>query len=437
MLVNFTRFWIFIYLFLAYSSWALSLDQVQIKSYLNENLMIEIPIMLNSNESVEDYSFSLASNDSYKDFGTNRPKFIDNLEINVLEKPDFENLMINVSSKAPISRASFILLIESNLSNHSKLDAIPIKLVSRDVSYGYEIQEGETLWSIAYKNRPGDDLTMNQMMIAIYMKNIDKFENGIDDIQQGLIDIPNREFIKKIPNNAVFDITKFDIYQKDIEGSNEIERSFSSVTLEQSTNIEAQDIDPYEGQSLIKELTLNNNEGSLNSTVTSIADITDGQIIENQLSNTLEDLVTDMNTNVIQNELPDVSGSNNLPNHDYSDDILIDNSLMNNKEITNKFKFNQIIDFIDNFWAILILSFLLIISLVWIIWNNFKKEKNMVMDLEKSIAMNEVATKLDLARAYVDMGDPEGAYEILEEVLNHGDKAQKQQAKKILDALDS
>ena len=110
---------------------------------------------------------------------------------------------------------------------------------------------------------------------------------------------------------------------------------------------------------------------------------------------------------------------------------------MNNKEITNKFKFNQIIDFIDNFWAILILSFLLIISLVWIIWNNFKKEKNMVMDLEKSIAMNEVATKLDLARAYVDMGDPEGAYEILEEVLNHGDKAQKQQAKKILDALDS
>ena len=50
--------------------------------------------------------------------------------------------------------------------------------------------------------------------------------------------------------------------------------------------------------------------------------------------------------------------------------------------------------------------------------------------------MNEVATKLDLARAYVDMSDPEGAYEILEEVLNHGDKSQKLAAKKLLDALD-
>ena len=36
--------------------------------------------------------------------------------------------------------------------------------------------------------------------------------------------------------------------------------------------------------------------------------------------------------------------------------------------------------------------------------------------------MTEVGTKLDLARAYIDMGDPEGARSILEEVLDEGDR---------------
>ena len=39
------------------------------------------------------------------------------------------------------------------------------------------------------------------------------------------------------------------------------------------------------------------------------------------------------------------------------------------------------------------------------------------------VTMSEVGTKLDLARAYMDMGDPEGARNILEEVLNEGSAA--------------
>ena len=51
--------------------------------------------------------------------------------------------------------------------------------------------------------------------------------------------------------------------------------------------------------------------------------------------------------------------------------------------------------------------------------------------------MTEVGTKLDLARAYVDMGDPNGARSILEEVLAEGDEGQRQQAQKILDSMPS
>lgn len=48
---------------------------------------------------------------------------------------------------------------------------------------------------------------------------------------------------------------------------------------------------------------------------------------------------------------------------------------------------------------------------------------------------DEVATKLDLARAYVEMGDPEGARSILNEVLEEGNDTQKSEAQTLLSQL--
>lgn len=47
----------------------------------------------------------------------------------------------------------------------------------------------------------------------------------------------------------------------------------------------------------------------------------------------------------------------------------------------------------------------------------------------------EVDTKLELARAYEDMGDHEGARELLEEVLNEGNEAQQQAAREVMGRL--
>lgn len=49
--------------------------------------------------------------------------------------------------------------------------------------------------------------------------------------------------------------------------------------------------------------------------------------------------------------------------------------------------------------------------------------------------LDEVGTKLDLARAYVEMGDKEGAREILGEVLSEGSERQKSDAKDLLATL--
>lgn len=48
---------------------------------------------------------------------------------------------------------------------------------------------------------------------------------------------------------------------------------------------------------------------------------------------------------------------------------------------------------------------------------------------------HDAATKLDLAKAYQEMGDVEGAREILQEVLREGDDKQKHEAKALIDKL--
>jgi len=55
--------------------------------------------------------------------------------------------------------------------------------------------------------------------------------------------------------------------------------------------------------------------------------------------------------------------------------------------------------------------------------------------LPEDATMTEVGTKLDLARAYIDMGDPDGARSILNEVLDEGGDEQQQEARQLLEEL--
>ncbi len=56
-------------------------------------------------------------------------------------------------------------------------------------------------------------------------------------------------------------------------------------------------------------------------------------------------------------------------------------------------------------------------------------------DAAEEEAFDEVATKLDLARAYLEMGDKEGAREILQEVINEGNDRQQGDARNIMAGL--
>jgi pilus assembly protein FimV len=71
--------------------------------------------------------------------------------------------------------------------------------------------------------------------------------------------------------------------------------------------------------------------------------------------------------------------------------------------------------------------------------NRFQAQTNRLQTIDppelEPVTMSEVGTKLDLARAYMDMGDPEGARSILEEVVQEGSASQKQEASRLIESL--
>lgn len=62
-------------------------------------------------------------------------------------------------------------------------------------------------------------------------------------------------------------------------------------------------------------------------------------------------------------------------------------------------------------------------------------DDDMDAELDFLADADEAATKLDLARAYIDMGDSEGAKDILSEVLGEGNDEQRKEAAELLDRI--
>ena len=234
-------------------------------------------------------------------------------------------------------------------------------------------------------------------MIAFYQMNYEFFAENIDDIKQGVVKIPTRDFISEIDSDSIFNTNDLSVYKEQV--------------YERNISLTDNAINQPDKESILAIKTTSATDPQIetsNNTTSEKKDriVASPEVMEETEEDTLEKLDTKPSPSV---------------------------KVIYKKSNSN---FNKIIDFIDTFWALLSLSVALIVIIVWGILSRYKSEKSSVIELEQSIAMNEIATKLDLARAYVDMGEPDGAYEILEEVLEHGDKSQRQLAKKLIKTMN-
>ena len=401
-----SRKWVALFFLFMQSLYAFELKNLTVNSYLNSSLDLSMAIYdIDLDEKLDEISIKLSDLNRYKQFGIDRPAFIEDLRISIYkDKMDPTDLKINITSSSPISQSSFLLLLELIHGNELTTKSIPVTLHLETVSGDYQIQSGDTLWSIAFKNRPGDDLSMDQTMIAFYQMNYEFFAEKIDDIKQGVVKITTRDFISQNDSDSIFNTNDLSIYKEQV-----YERNISLTD-----NV----INQLDKESILAIKTI-----SVNNTFESV---TNPEIeTSNNTTSEKEDRIE------TPPEIVEEVQENTLGKLDTKPSLPV--KVIYKKSNSN---FNKIIDFIDTFWALLSLSVALIAIIVWGILSRYKSEKSSVIELDQSIAMNEIATKLDLARAYVDMGEPDGAYEILEEVLEHGDKSQKQLAKKLIKTMN-
>ena len=382
-------------------------------SKLNEPLSINLSFDLSKPED-SDLSIKLASKNRYQQYGIERPKLLDGIKISHSESKTDGKKNYNINSEIPITRASFILLFELTSNNENSLISIPITLYLEDVSGQYSIQPGDTLWSIAYKNRPSDQFTMDQMMIALYQNNHDLFSGDINDIKEGVVEVPSENFINLVPSDSIFSVDNLSMYHVEknvIDTDDEINLNFNEKS---DIAFEPSEADSFNNNINIKlDIAQDDYEFS----------ISEGNTSHNEHINNLDfQKVISNETDRDEKKLPTKS-----PKITSETRVIVKNKAINIKEL---------LQIVDNFWALIVLGAVLVLFILFSIVKKFKNEKKSIADLENSISDNEIATKLDLARAYVDMGEPDGAYEILDEVISKGNKSQQLLAKKLLKSID-
>ncbi len=385
-----------------------------VASKLNEPLSINLSFDLSQPED-SDLSIKLASKNRYQQYGIERPKLLDGIKVSHIESKIDSKKNYNINSEIPITRASFILLFELTRTNDNSLISIPVTLFLEDVSGQYSIQPGDTLWSIAYKNRPSDQFTMDQMMIALYQNNHDLFSGNINDIKEGIVEIPSENFISLVPSDSIFSEDSLSLYQ--LEKNATLTEKKINLNLNEKADIsyESSEADSFNHNVNIRlDIAQDDNELSISERKTSQNETIINADFLKEISNE-----TDQDEKKLA-----IKSSENTPEAK----VIVTNKSLN---------FRKLLQIVDNFWALIVLATVLVLFILFNIMKNFKNEKKLIADLENSITDNEIATKLDLARAYVDMGEPDGAYEILDEVISKGNKSQQLLAKKLLKSIDS
>ena len=383
-------------------------------SKLNEPLSINLSFDLSKSED-SDLSIKLASKNRYQQYGIERPKLLDGIKISNIESKTDSKKNYNIYTEIPITRASFILLFELTNTNKNSLISIPVTLFLEDTSGQYSIQPGDTLWSIAYKNRPSDQFTMDQMMIALYQNNHDLFSGNINDIKEGIVEIPSEDFISLVPSESIFSVDNLSLYQVDenaIQTDEEINLNFNQKA---DIAYESSEADSFNNDINIRlDIAKDDYELSISEGNTSQNESINNADFQKEISNE-----TDQDEKKLVTKSPKITTETRV--------------IVKNKGIN----FRELLQILDNFWALIVLGAVLVLFIMFSIVKKFKNDKKSIADLENSISDNEIATKLDLARAYVDMGEPDGAYEILDEVISKGNKSQQLLAKKLLKSIDS
>jgi pilus assembly protein FimV len=217
-------------------AWALGVGNIELYSALNQPLQAEIPLFSLRAGEASLVKVDLAPDSAFARAGTERADILSNLRFRVVPGASPDRAVIQVTSKQPIREPFLSMMLEVSWPDGRLVREYTVLLDPPVIAQGqttrrpatqfnqpistsplagrYDppaatpaaraeggqygpVRKQETLWSIAYANRPDDSVSMDQMMQAIYEANPEAFDGDITRIRAGaMLRIPDASEIR-------------------------------------------------------------------------------------------------------------------------------------------------------------------------------------------------------------------------------------------------
>jgi len=244
-------------LLLASQVLALGLGNLQVDSSLDEELKGEIPLVVGSDEEIENISVTIASEADYDRVGLDKSYVPSNILVNILDRNGGK--YIDITSRGPVSEPivslllvvdwanghllrEYTLLLDPPLYNNQQNYSEPVKTQSYQSSTALEetqteetqteqtipesnvsnevvipatsasqviVEAGDTLWKIATRFNSGLSSTQ-QMMVAIFNNNPTAFrDDDMNLLKKGaVLDIPGSDEVSLVSNDQAISEVK-------------------------------------------------------------------------------------------------------------------------------------------------------------------------------------------------------------------------------------
>lgn len=205
---------------------AFSLGDIDVHSALNERFEADIALRSVRSDERDNLQVRLASEAEFERAGLARPFALTNLKFDVVENNN--NVVVRVSSETPIKEPFLDFIVSATAGEGRMLREYTVLLdppraterrgrseisqteqprsASESLSTAdrspsnYRVRNNDTLWQVAERVRPDSDLSVYQMMMALFEQNPQAFrDNNINNLRaDATLNVPDRATINSL-----------------------------------------------------------------------------------------------------------------------------------------------------------------------------------------------------------------------------------------------
>jgi len=438
-----------LFLIIPYAVWSLELGDIEVWSSIGQPLDADIHLVSGTPDEVAELRVALASREDFLRYALDDSILDLPIQFRVIQDSSGSSL-IQVSSNRSISKSPLFLLVEAVWTGGRSIRPYTVFLDSQNSvsSAGFygPVGPGETLWAISERYLPAG-ATMHQVMVATYEANIEAFDGNMNVLLQGAL----LRIAESTEINALSPIAATtEVLRQRGEWSGGEQQAHLRLLIPEGNNVQEAAGIPIDAATTGQLGQLRGEVEALREQLDeTIAALEQMRLLVARKDVQIEELLAQPNnTQILAGFDPETSLESEVTSPRVPDTQIVI------RESEDFSFFSQILGWVKNPLAWIALGIAALVgTAVWYLRYGNEDSSSLAgrldglevaadasSDIEDSEGMptlDEVGSKLDLARAYIDMGDVDGARNILGEILDAGDQQQKEEAQGLLSTLSA